>query len=258
MPMNRRMKALIVDDEKVARSRVASLLNAMDDIQVVAQFENGQEALDFLNSQRVDLLLVDVQMPILDGVSLVRAIPPAERPFVIFVTAYDQFAVDAFELFALDYLLKPYSKQRFQQAIDRFRLMKSGENPFNQTKQLEGLLAAYRQSQVVPQLSRISIKLGNRTYFIAMQGVEYILSSGNYLEVFAEQKVHIIRETMTRFIQKLPGNFLRVHKSSIVNTDFVAELIAIGYGDYELKMQNDKILRVSESYKQDLLRALNV
>ncbi|MCE7996821.1 MAG: response regulator transcription factor [Roseivirga sp.] len=256
--MNRRMKALIVDDEKVARSRVASLLNAMDDIQVVAQFENGQEALDFLNSQRVDLLLVDVQMPILDGVSLVRAIPPAERPFVIFVTAYDQFAVDAFELFALDYLLKPYSKQRFQQAIDRFRLMKSGENPFNQTKQLEGLLAAYRQSQVVPQLSRISIKLGNRTYFIAMQGVEYILSSGNYLEVFAEQKVHIIRETMTRFIQKLPGNFLRVHKSSIVNTDFVAELIAIGYGDYELKMQNDKILRVSESYKQDLLRALNV
>lgn len=252
------MKAVIVDDEKVARSRVVSLLASADDIEVVAQLENGREALDYLNRERVDLLLVDVQMPILDGVSLVRAIPVAERPFVIFITAYDQFAVDAFELFALDYLLKPYSKQRFQQAIDRFRLIRSGENPVYQARQLEGLLAAYKQSQEAPALSRISIKLGNRTYFIAMQQVEYILSSGNYLEVFANQKVHIIRETMTRFIQKLPANFLRVHKSSIVNTDFIAELIAIGYGDYELKMKNDKTLRVSESYKQDLLQALNV
>lgn len=252
------MKAVIVDDEKVARSRVFSLLACVDDIRVVAQFGNGQEALDYLNRERVDLLLVDVQMPVLDGVSLVRAIPASERPFVVFITAYDQFAVDAFELFALDYLLKPYSKQRFQQTIDRFRLIRSGENPVYQARQMEGLLSAYRQSQEAPSLSRISIKLGNRTYFIAMQEVEYILSSGNYLEVFANQKVHIIRETMTRFIQKLPANFLRIHKSSIVNTDFIAELIAIGYGDYELKMNHGKTLRVSESYKQDLLKALNV
>lgn len=252
------IKAVIVDDEQIARSRVASLLESIDDMQIVGQFENGGQALEYLNNNRVDLLLVDVQMPVLDGVSLVKAIPLAERPFVIFITAYDQFAVDAFDLFALDYLLKPYSKQRFHQAIERFRLMRSGARNLSQTMQLEGLLSAYQQAETPVKTRKISVKLGNRTYFIAMDDVAYIESSGNYLEVFANQKAHIIRETMTRFIQQLPPNFLRIHKSSIVNTDYISELIAIGFGDYELKMKNDKTLRISESYKKDLLDTLNI
>lgn len=239
------IRAIIVDDEPIARERLSMLLTAEERIEVTGEFDNGQKALEYLQAQPVDLAFIDVQMPEMDGMSLLKALPKNFPTYVVLVTAFDDYALTAFDLSVVDYLLKPYSRDRFRQAMERFYQVKKGES--DQPEFVRNGVA----------VSKVAVKLGNRTYFVPIEEIEYVEASGNYLELYAGGKVHVIRETMTHMVSRLPNSFLRIHKSNIINVDFVSELISIGYGDYELRMLNGKVLRVSDSYKKPLLQLLN-
>lgn len=252
------IRTIIVDDEPIARERIANLLAENISFELIGEYENGVEAREVLIENSIDLMFVDVQMPNMDGISLVKSLEIDQRPLIIFATAFDEFAIDAFNFFAIDYLLKPFSKERFRQTLEKVLLMIKGIPEYSQKNQINGFLSIYQheENDVLQKSKRISVKLGNRVYFILIEQIEYVIASGNYLEIFADNKLHIIRETMTQLLNRLPTNFLRIHKSSIVNIEFVLELISIGYGNYELKMQNKKMLRVSDPYKQNLLKSL--
>ena len=254
-----KIRTIIIDDEPVARQRIADLLLENKLFTVVGEFENGLKAQSFYNSQEVDLMFVDIKMPKLDGMSLVKSIEKDKRPFIIFITAYDEFAIDAFNLFAIDYILKPYTKQRFRETLNRVTSLMHGQIKYNQRNQLDGLFLAMENKTNKSSLKeKISVKLGNKIYFIFLHDIEYIIASGNYLEVFAKNKLHVIRQSMSSMLSKLPSNFKRNHKSTIVNTNFVSEIIALGQGNYELKMKNNKLLKISNTYKKDLFESMNV
>lgn len=252
-----KISCLIVDDEPIAGERIAGLLEGYDFIQLLGICEDGIEAKEVLAEKPVDLMFVDIDMPGMNGLSLVNSLLPESRPFIIFATAYDEFAVQAFDLFAIDYLLKPFSKERFKQSMEKL-LTHYQNKHFYQNQQLEGLLSILNQvNPPIPAKSKkLAIKLGNRTYFIRIDHIEYINSSGNYLEIYADAKLHVLRETLTHLLKILPPHFLRVHKSSIVNMEFIQELIALGYGDYSLKLINGKVLRISDTYKKAVMAAL--
>ncbi|MEM7369025.1 MAG: LytTR family DNA-binding domain-containing protein [Bacteroidota bacterium] len=257
MPTERPLRCLIVDDEPIAGERIARLLEEYSFIQLVGMCENGLEALSFVQNQKVDLMFVDIDMPGMDGMRLVQTIHPDDRPYIIFATAYDEFAVQAFDLFAIDYLLKPFSKERFSMCMQKtmFHIQHAG---FSQPQQLSALFSSMEESPSSSDFSahRLSVKLGKRTYFILIDQIEYICSAGNYLEVYAHAKVHVIRETMTHIEKILPSQFIRIHKSSLINLTYLQELIAMGEGDYSLKMQNDRCLRISDTYKKAVLERL--
>ena len=253
------IRCLIIEDEPIASQRIARMLQEYPSIRLLGICEDGLEARERLSKGDVDVIFLDIHMPNMDGLSMIRSIKAEERPYIIFATAYDEFAVQAFDLFAIDYLLKPYSKERFRMSMAKM-LGQIRTQPFSQQQQLQGLFEAHAEKQ--PTLDfhtkRLSIKLGRRTYFLLIDQIEYINSAGNYLEIFADEKTHVLRDSLIHVQKNLPPNFIRIHKSSIINTEFIEELIALGSGDFSLKMKNGKVLRISDSYKKSVLALLKV
>ncbi|MEQ9405084.1 MAG: LytTR family transcriptional regulator DNA-binding domain-containing protein [Cyclobacteriaceae bacterium] len=251
-----KIKTIIVDDEPIARQRIADLLDEYPAFEIVGEYENGLLAQEILLRETIHLLFVDIKMPRMDGISLVKSLSAEKRPMVVFSTAYDEFALDAFDLFAIDYLLKPFSKKRFRETISKIEVLKNG---LAYQHQINGLLSAFDKTEKVlaGEIKRLRIKLGDRMYFIRISDIEYITSSGNYLEVFAENRSHIYRETMTNIIRQLSPDFIRIHKSTIVNMSYIKEIISIGHGDYELLTTNGRRLRVSATFKKEVLEILS-
>lgn len=256
MHIDQALTCLIVEDEPIAAERIAALLHEYSFIQLHGICTNGLEALSMLSHQVVDMMFVDIDMPRMDGMTMVRSLPIKERPHVIFATAYDEFAVQAFDLFAIDYLLKPFSKERFRLCMQKV-LLHIRNLRFSQEQQLSGLYSLMDTAHASDFSSQhLSVKLGKRTYFLPILQIEYICSAGNYLEIFAQEKIHVIRETMSRIQEILPAHFVRIHKSNLINLSYLQELIALGEGDYSLKMQNGVSLRISDTYKKEILKLL--
>ncbi len=230
-----KVRALIVDDEPPARQRIRQLLEPETEIEVIGECGDGREAIAFIESQRPDLLLLDVQMPEISGFDVLRALPPEIWPAVIFTTAYDEHALAAFEVHALDFLLKPINPARFHEAVQR-------ACQHIKVRQV----AAFNQG--VPEvlsnpayLSRIAVKDGGRTIFVKIADIDYLESAANYVVVHSGEASYILRETLTRLETRLPfGKFLRVNRSIIVNLEEVREVRTASGSEHVIVLQNGK------------------
>ncbi len=250
------LQVLIVDDEPLAREGLKQLLSGLPDIRIVGECGDGVQAIEAIASKSPDLVFLDVQMPEMDGFGVIREIGAGRMPMVIFVTAYDEFAVKAFEVHALDYLLKPLDPERFSMALHRARAGIEHRNTFTLTTKLMGLLEDLGGTH--KYLERISIKNEGKVTFIKTQDVDWIEAEGDYVCIHSSGKKQLVRGKIGELEEKLdPAMFVRIHRSTIVNIDRIKELQPLFYGEYSLTLHNGMKLTVSRSYKDKLFGLLN-
>ena len=213
-----KIRVLIADDEPLARARLRQMLALEDDAQIIAECETGHEAVEAIQAQHPDLAFLDVQMPVLSGIEAMRALAPVDRPLTIFVTAYSQHAFEAFEVHAVDYLLKPFSVSRFREAFQRARDQMASRQP-----DLNSSLAS--EKNPIEGAERISVRAGDRTTFLDVREIDYIEAAANYAIVHVGTATHVLRESLTSLEEKLPSTrFLRLNRSLIANLGFVKQV----------------------------------
>ena len=249
------IRAIIVDDEGLARDTLELLLKSHEDIQVIRSCENGREAVDAIQAEAPDLVFLDIQMPEINGFEVIEKIGPENMPVVIFVTAYDQYALRAFEAQALDYLLKPFDDDRFEQALERARSLIKQRKVGALSAQLAALVSdqpAIETKEEPPEtdyLERVMVKGRGSIYFIKVADIDWIEAAGDYVSLHTGKKTHLIRETMTGMVKKLdPKRFVRVHRSSIVRVDHVKEIKPYFHGDYIILLHDGTELKLSRRY----------
>jgi two-component system LytT family response regulator len=243
------IRVLIVDDEPPARQRIRSLLKGDAEVEIVGECADGESAVAAVLGEQPDLVFLDVQMPLLDGFGVVEAVGPARMPVTVFVTAHDQHALRAFEVNALDYLLKPYDRARFKKAVDRAKALIGRPRP--DAERLTELLAAVRGEQKPP--GRIAVKALNRVYFLRVEDIDWIEAAGNYLRLHTSKDEHLLRETMTAIASRLDSaQFVRIHRSTIVNVERIREIQPWFHGDYAVILQDGRQLTLSRSYRTKL------
>jgi two-component system LytT family response regulator len=249
-----KIRAIIVDDEKPARRRLRELLEKQADIAVVAECSNGAEAARQIRALRPDLLLLDVQMPGLDGFGVVDAIGAAQMPATIFVTAYDQYALKAFEVSALDYLLKPFSDERFERSLARVlsfvRTNRREELSHRILSLLDQIQPKQPQNTSAP-LDCLMIKDGGRLLFLRVEEIDWIEAAGVYVQVHTADKTWLHRISLSELEAKLDARqFLRIHRSTIVNLQRVRELHPHSHGDFLVVLHDGTELKLSRNYRQ--------
>jgi len=246
------LRAIVVDDEPIARRRLRALLVAEPRVEVVAECEEGQDALDTVRRLRPDLMFLDVQMPGLDGFDVVELLRPDACPAVIFVTAYDKYAMRAFDANAADYLLKPFGRGRLQTAIARAAaLAGTADNP----KRLHALIATVRAGQ---PLRRFLVKAAGRAYAVRVEDVESIESADHYAELRTKTGTHLVRETISAIERRLdPARFFRIQRTANVNVDRVKELRPAFHGEREVVLTSGRSLHCSRTYAAALTRLLD-
>jgi two-component system LytT family response regulator len=256
-----KIKVLIVDDEPLARDKIRGMLKGKEDMEIVGEAGNGKEAVSAIRKHEPDLLFLDVQMPEMDGFGVLQTIGPSLLPMVVFVTAYDRYALQAFEVYALDYLLKPFDRERFEKALARARTQLDQEKRKDLTQGLQALmdeLSRIRQGAPAAKpgpkyLERLAIKASGRIFFLRTQEIDYIESEGNYVRVHAGKESHLIREAMSVLETQLdPKKFLRIHRCTIVNVDRIQELQPWFHGEYRVILRNGVQLTLSRSYREKL------
>jgi two-component system LytT family response regulator len=243
-----RIRALVVDDEPIARGHLRALLEDRGDVQVVAECGDGRTAVDHIRALGPDLVLLDVQMPELDGMGVVRAIGPDRMPPVVFVTAHDQHAVEAFEVHALDYVLKPVHRARFNGAIDRVvGLIRSGST-VQRSKPLAEALERLSPA-VAPE--RLAIRSGDRVLYLRVSDIDWIEAADDLVRIHVGKTVHDHRATMAQIEQRLPpSKFVRIHRSTIVNLERIREFQPWFQGDWILVLADGTRLQSGKSYRK--------
>lgn len=265
----RPLRVLIVDDERLPRQRLLRLLDEVPNTECVGECANGRSAVDAIESLLPDLVLLDVRMPGMGGLEVARALT-GHVPFVIFVTAFDEYALSAFEVHAIDYLLKPVERERFVSAIERARVLVSSTSAAQRHERLLALLneepragadATAGQPLAEPSAPpvvgdqpafprRFLVKGDGQMYFVAVDDIDWIEAYGNYVRLHVGRGVHLIRETLGNIERKLdPTRFARVHRSSIVNLDRVARMDLWGAGDYVVLLKDGTKLKLSRWYR---------
>ena len=244
-----------MDDEPLGRERIRTLLADDPEIEVVGECSDGQQAIAAVEKSHPDLLYLDVQMPEMDGFAVLRSIAGARMPAVIFVTAYDRYAVQAFEVHALDYLLKSYDRERFQVALRRAKdqIRHSREGFWNE--RLTGLLEDLEAKQ--ERLTRLIIKSAGRIFFVRVEEIDWLEAADNYVRIHVDRESHLIRDTLQSLEARLdPARFLRIHRSTVVNFDRIKELLPLFHGDYVVRLLDGTELTLSRNYKEKLTGAL--
>ncbi|MEL6360075.1 MAG: LytTR family DNA-binding domain-containing protein [Pseudomonadota bacterium] len=267
-----KIRVLLVDDEPLANKGMRARLQAFPEIEVIGECSNGRDAVKTVKAESPDLIFLDIQMPGLDGFGVVRALIGAPAPLVVFVTAYDKFAIDAFEANALDYLVKPVEEERLKDTIHKAREAIKSRTAANRESKLVELLASLGDeerdrikelitdpawSEKERYTERLSFKDGSKVVILNADEIEWIDAAGDYMCIHAGGKTHIIRETMKTLQQRLdPARFQRVHRSAIVNVSKVKELHPHSNGEYFLVLENGSELKLSRSYKDVVARFL--
>jgi two-component system LytT family response regulator len=245
--MSARIRTLIVDDEPLARERIRDLLALESDIEVVAEAENGNTALAAIRRYAPELVFLDVQMPELDGFGVLRE-GEAEL-CVVFVTAYDEYALRAFEAHAAAYLLKPFDRDRFRKALDRARAIIHGQRGAESRAQLAAVFAELQRGRS----DRMLVREGGRVFFLRLDEIDWIESAGNYVRVHVGANDHLIRQTMMEMSERLdPARFVRIHRTAIVNVDRIRELQPLFHGEYTVLLQDGTRLTLSRRYRDKL------
>jgi two-component system LytT family response regulator len=245
-----RFKVLIVDDERLSRQRLRRLLALEPDCEIAGECENGNEALQALSRDRPDIMFLDVQMPELDGFDVVRAIENS-RPLIIFISAFDEYALRAFEVHAFDYLLKPFDRRRFRESLNRAKNHLARDRSEAPDDKLRALFEHFTTSRRAPD--RIAVRTNGRVVFVKIDEVDWIEASDNYVCLHCGKDTHVLRETMAQIESRLdPARFLRVHRSAIVNLDRIKELQPWFRGDYRVVLRDGTELTLTKSHREKL------
>ncbi len=250
-----KIRTIIVDDEPLGRERIRSLLAPDPEIEVIGEFPDGRKAIEGISERKPDLVFLDVQMPEVDGFGVLDALCGEHMPVIIFVTAYDRYAVHAFEVHALDYLLKSFDQERFQSSVLRAKeeIRRAREGLLNE--RLAGLLEDLQSKK--DKLTRLVIRSAGRIVFLRVEEIDWIEAADNYVRVHAARETHLIRETLQSLERRLDQRqFLRIHRSSVVNLDRIRELKPIFHGDYIVKLADGTELTLSRNYREKLLEPL--
>jgi len=249
-----RIRTIVVDDEKPARMRLIELLQREADVEVAGTASDGREALDVLRRVKPDLLFLDVQMPQLDGFGVLEQLAPNEMPITILVTAYDKYAIQAFDAHAIDYLLKPFSDQRFDNAIKRARKYIASADVRGQGEELTA--AAEERRSVNARsgfLERLVLKSNGSITFLDVDDVDWIEAAGVYIYLHAGRQKHLYRSSVTQLLQRLnPRRFVRIHRSAAVNTSRIRELQSVSHGDFALILKDGTELTLSRAYRSQV------
>ena len=252
-----KIRTLIVDDEPLARERIRSLLEGEADIEVLGECTDGREAVTTIEAERPDLVFLDVQMPELDGFAVLEVLEVEEMPVVVFVTAFDQFALRAFDAHAVDYLLKPFDRERFQRALGRARTQVERHSEDDFGERLRALLGQLKPK--AEYLERLAVRAGGRIVFIRTDEVDWIDAQGNYARLHLKERTYLLRETMSALEAKLdPARFVRIHRSTIVNAERIRELEPMFAGEYLVILRDGTKLPSSRTYRDKLHQALNL
>lgn len=245
------IRAAIVDDEPLARRRIHDLLAEAPDVQIVAESANGKDAIESLEESPPDLLFLDIQMPEIDGFDVLQAIGVDRVPAVIFVTAYDQFALRAFEAHALDYLLKPFDDERFAAALQRARERIRQHQGGDLDRRLQALLENVRGDRAY--LRRLVVPSGHRNIFVRTEHIDWIEAERNYVRLHVGGKAYLLRENLTRIATTLdPEMFCRIHRSTIVNIDRIQSVEPLFHGEYLVVLHDGTKLTSGRSYRRGL------
>jgi two-component system LytT family response regulator len=243
-------RVLIADDEPLARERLRMLLAGQTWLQIVAECQNGTEAIEAIDRLHPDLVFLDVQMPGATGFEVIEAVRPDRMPLIVFVTAFDKYALRAFDVHALDYLLKPFDRERFGQSLARAR--QQLERPGNGDLERR-LLALVQDLRAAPRLERFVIKSGGRVVFVRADEIDWIEAAGNYVKLHVGRDAHLFRETMSTLESRLdPDTFFRIHRSHIVNIERVKELQPWFNGEYVVFLRSGTRLTLSRGYREKL------
>ncbi|MBO6701285.1 MAG: response regulator transcription factor [Pseudomonadales bacterium] len=258
------MSAIIVDDESLARKGLRLRLAEIDGVEVVAECSNGKEALSKVAELEPDLIFLDIQMPGMSGFDVVSKLQQDDMPLIIFVTAYDEYAIKAFDVHAVDYLLKPIEDGRLQEAVDRALDHKSMDGVVTDKQRLLELIISItgKSESAITQLlkdhtgseaypERIAIKDGGETTLVPTADIDWVDAAGDYMCIHANEETHVMRITMKELEDQLdPSNFQRVHRSTIVNLDRVTKVCSHMNGEFHLILNNGASIKMSRSYKE--------
>lgn len=248
-----KIQALIVDDEPLARERVQRFLDSEPDVEIIGECRDGLEAVAMIQNLQPGLVFLDIELPELDGFGVLEKIGVEHMPPVIFTTAYDQHALRAFDVHAVDYLLKPYNHERFRRALERVRAqMQNDHEGGDLDERLRALLETLRPEH--KYIERLMIKASGRVIFLPTSELDWIEAEGNYLRLHAGREAYLLRETMNRLAAKLdPHKFARIHRSTLVNVERIKELQPMFGGDYVVILRDGTQLTLSRSYRDKLL-----
>jgi two-component system LytT family response regulator len=267
----KKIRVLVVDDEPLARDGVIAMLKDDPEIEVIGTCADGQSALQAIRTQRPELVFLDVQMPKRDGLAVLAELKPEERPAVIFVTAYDQYAIQAFEIHAMDYLLKPFRDARFAAALARaktgIRQAREGDVGRRLEQLLEHMRATLgqrpeRAAEAEPAsgevADRVVLKSGSDLHFVRTGDIVWVESQADFIKVHTTGTAQLVRETLQSFEQRVPPDrFLRIHRSSLVNVDHVKKVTPALYGDYTVLMSDNTVLRMSRKNRAKLKQLIS-
>ena len=247
----KKIRVLIADDEPLARERLTSLLATEPDVDLVAQATDGEEAATAIHDHAPDLVFLDVQMPQMDGFEVIETVGTDKMPLVIFVTAYDQHALKAFQVRALDYLLKPFDRERFRDALQRARKQLERDETGDLGRRLLALVKDLRRDQ--PRAERLVVKSGGRLFFLRTDEIDWVEAAGNYVRLHVGPSSHLLRETMNAIEGRLdPEKFFRIHRSRIVNMERIQELQPWLNGEYAVLLRTGTRLTLSRGYREKL------
>ncbi len=246
-----KIRTLIVDDESLARDRLRQLLRDEPEIEVVGESADGKKAVELIHQKLPDLIFLDVQMPEMDGFRVLEAIRIVPAPVIVFVTAYDKFALRAFEVHAVDYLLKPFDRERFlaslRHAIEQVKKRESAAL----SQSLSTLIAELKSPSKAPE--QLAVKTAGRVVFVRINDIDWIDSSQNYVELHVGEESHLMRQTIEAMEARLPtAKFARISRSTIVNTEKIRELQYLAQGGYRLILRNGTQLSLSRRYRDSL------
>ena len=249
-------RVIIVDDELLARKRIAELLRTRTGFKIEAECANGEEAVVQINRLAPDVLFLDVELKDLTGFDVLQQLTLQKIPLIVFITAYDNYAIQAFNNYALDFLLKPFKNQRFFETLDRIEeRIKLNANGTDIRK----FLMEVQGGAPSPLASRLPIRENNRTVFVNKDRIKYICASSYYSDIYSLEKKYTVRESLKNLMPQLNVHkFVRIHRSTIINIDYMQELVHSDYNEMDVRMQDQELFRISKSYKKEFLQKLGL
>jgi two-component system, LytTR family, response regulator len=248
---------IVVDDEELARRSIKVLLRGNDKWEIVGEARDGKEAIRLINQLKPELIFLDIDMPLVRGLEMLRRIE--HEPYVVFITAHDSFAVEAFEENAVDYLLKPYTDKRFYRALDRVRAKIEERESLQKMESITQLLQGGQSRFAAKPRKKISVNSNDRIILVEVDEICWVSASGNYVELFTEGKKYLHYESMTNMEQLLPEpEFLRIHRSHIVRRDQIKSLKKHSNGEFFVVLRNDTQLKLSRSYRNKVETILGI
>ena len=248
------MRVLIVDDERIARNRIRTLLQGEPNVEVLGECANGYEAIEYLQHHETDVVFLDVQMPGVGGFTLLKNLPPSRVPLVVFTTAYDKYALQAFEVLAFHYLLKPFDRERLSHTIRHVEAeLARGRSAGTPGREMAMISIMERK----PESNRLAVRNKGHVFFLNADSIDWVEAADNYVCLHCGPSTHVMRETMNSLESRLnPLRFIRIHRSVIVNTERIRELQPWFRGDYRVILQNGKVLTLSRFYRDRVKKRL--